>query len=1279
MNFIKRLFNRKQISEERQINETINHNTHNGNQSIIARNITGSTIMQYYEGNRTSERIIDERISKELECLRRSRFYSDFDTARETLIFANSLLDGGLSSGSSVVRCHSLAWCSRLLSITEVDKAQELLNHAKALGSCPEINVAEAFITSKKGDKHAALTALASENSPLSRSAAIMIVVQHDGALGAIVWFEHAGYTILDLNSDGKYHLMTLYLQTSQWEKIESCLDKITVDDQNNSPALNQILGICHLVGAIPAEFRTSVLNQVPFHAARFPLAADSKALTGRRIACQYFITATNIAHDLKCHRSEALFSEYALWLQLMDPSEAANGREKLEVRLREPFSRLRIIHLGIQFGIKLDLEMVEREIERHIILHGGLTHDTAVARFALAFTKNNPEDVANYIMRHLKELSQHIDGKYMQILQIEMLAEASLPDRAKESFERLLEEGLTQAEENRLRRVISEIEGINPIEALKEQFKKTDSIVDLQLLIDQLEKLGSYEELSMYSELLYTRTSALSDAERLATTLHKLKKSEKVVELIAANRELLSQSKILHMLFCWSLYSEGSLIEARSEMQNCDEEYDDPNYRLLRVSLGITVGDWNSLAAFVAKEYQKKEKRTAKELISAAQLAHNLGSPEAKELTFSAVEKGSDDADILVKAYFLATKAGWEDDENVANWLNSASGLSDINGPIQSYSLKEMVDMKPNWDRRESEVLQLYGRGDIPMFFAADFLNKTLVQTMLIPAHINLVERDPRRIVSIPAYSGNRRQRILQLDGTIAFDVSALLTLNFLSLLDKVFDLFDTIYLPHSTLQWLFEEKQKISFHQPSRVTAARQIQHMLATGVIEKHIPKTSPDSELAVQIGDELALFITEAKLDNDNSYVVRPYPVHRISSLMEEEADLTKYDHVLSSCNAIVQILRRMGQITAEEERKATNYLKFHEKPWPNQPQIKMGAKLYLDDLALTYFHQIGILEKLRAAGFKLFVSSRELIEANNLVSYSNISDKIITAIESIRSVVNSRIESGKIKICRISLDENNVISEHPTAEIFNLATSCHSIIIDDRFFNKNEYVANGIQQMTIYSTLDILDTLVSINLITDEERMEHRTLLRRAGYFSIPVTDLELSNHLKASSVLGDKVLESAELKAIRENILQVRMRTWLQLPSESLWLDDFLSVFTTVLKEVWCTEEELPNIRARSNWIINQIDLLGWAHTLESEPAENLIKTGRGEFIFKLLVPPLGASKELKIEYWDWVEEVVLIPIKDNFPDLFLWLLDRYSELIATISNMYAQGGLLDD
>lgn len=1227
--------------------------------------------------------LVDRKIKEEVDILRKSRFFEEYDRARSSVALGTKLLDGELSGGTDAVRGWALAWCARILSPTaELDEAEGYIKLSKRLTSCPEIDIADAFISSRKGDKGEALSSLARIDSPASRSAALMVVAHHEGAEGVVAWLKSAGIGASELDREGKLYLLAQQLQLAQWEAARDTLNVVSDQDVDEAPVLHHLLAITHLMGVVPTEFRSLVLNQLPFEAASFPLASDAAAMDNRQTAHRHFINAADAARQLDCPRAASLDDEYALWLELRDPEESHEGRKRLEAKLHNPKSALRLVPLGLQFGIKLNLAAVEQQIEQQIALHGEITQDAAIARFALAFTQETPEDVAYYITRHYDQLSKHLDTRAVRFLQIEMFARAGLPQSATECLQLLLEEGISEAEEKRLRLVIAETEGTDQVEAKRAQFMETNSLGDLTSLVDELESKGKWDSVCDYGEMLFRRTRSVRDAERFAIALGKTMEDERIVEFLEANPTLLAQSKNLQMLYCWSLFYEGKLLGVRSELAKLIDYQDDPNYRALQINLGIFLGDWNSLSAFVANECVEKDHRSAQELICAAQLALQLNSPNAKELLFAAADRGSDDAGILASAYFLASNAGWEDDAEATTWLHAAAELSGDDGPIQKVSLRDVLDLQPEWDRRESDVSQQLSRGDIPMFIAADVLNKSLLDLMLLPALANFSENDPRRRGAIPAYSGKRQPTVLETGEAVGIDATALLTLSHLNLLEKAFDAFDTVYVPHSTLAWLFQEKQKAAYHQPSRIRDAHRTRHLLATDVLQRLSPSSEPDSDLSAQIGDELALLISEAERvrgDEDTQHiVVRSSPVHRLGSLMEEEADLGPHAAVLSSCQSIVDKLRHMGHLAAEEYKRAHAYLQLHEKPWPHQPEIADGAILYLDDLALAYFLNLGMLERLHAAGFRSIVSPRSVLESNALISYETLSDKVNNAIERIRSTINSRIESGKVTVASrqsARTPDEQSLFEHPTVGAIALAEDCDAIIVDDRFVNQHAKINHGESQARVHSTLDLLDALVSSGSISPEERLEHRTLLRRCGYFFVSIDGDELEGHLSASEVRNDKVIEIAELKAIRENVLHARMTTWLQLPEESFWLDTTLKVLIRALRNLWKPDSDPSCVRARSDWILDQVDVRGWAHRFGSESGDNIVSAGRGVLILMMLAPLPETPQDVNDEYWSWIEVRVLTPIKEQYPDLFALILDWHKRKIAGIADTDLEEG----
>ena len=431
--------------------------------------------------------LVDEKINNEIDILRKSRRFGEFDSARPSLELAEKLVKGELSVGTDAVRRYALAWCARILSTQKLDKAEEYLKHAKELGTCEEIDIADAFISSQKGDRNAALSTLADIDSPMSRSAAFTIVTHHESERDAIDWLKTVGFNATSLDPEGKQLLMGCQLELADWEAAQKCLDVLTDEDLRDVPALYHLVAMTHLLSTVPAELHEVVLNQLLLDPSGFPLASDAAAIEARRVARQHFVNAVEVANQLSLPRAAAIDNEYALWLELRDPDESNKGRKRLESKLRDPESALHLVHLGLQFGIKLDLDAVEREIERQIALNGQITPDAAIARLALASTQNTPEDAANYIARHYDDLALHLEKKSILLCQIEMLLKAGQADKANGILDTLIKDGLSEVEEIRFRRIISEATGTDSVNILKAQFKETDSLQDLTILVDKL------------------------------------------------------------------------------------------------------------------------------------------------------------------------------------------------------------------------------------------------------------------------------------------------------------------------------------------------------------------------------------------------------------------------------------------------------------------------------------------------------------------------------------------------------------------------------------------------------------------------------------------------------------------------------------------------------------------------------------------------------------------------------------------------------------------------
>ena len=1223
--------------------------------------------------------ILGERILQKTLTLRQLRFYSTFDEVSFSVDFARELIEGELSIGPGTERAPALAWCARVLSNTDhLARARECLSLAKTLPACEEADIADAYLSAIEQDESTALNMLLSKDSSMYRSAAFGLVMRKEGTQGAIDWLKEAQIKVSDLDGDGKLRFLVSCLELDDLKAAKIHLHWITEQDLQETPCLFHMMAVTHLLCAVPREFHSIIAHQVPFGGGTFPLATDSDGMKERRLARRLFIRAWEVAKELGCPDEAARDEEYELWLDLMDLDEADGARQRLMQKLSdfESSDALLFVRLAAEFGISLDHDAIDREIKRQVALHNGITFVTAHARFGLALAQPSPVEAANYMSHHFEEFAEHIGAKVILSIQVELFSQAGQIDRARRTLEDLCsQENLSEVEERRLRALISGGQERDATHRYKRQFKDSDSIVDLRLLVHHLTTEKEWQDLAKFARLLFDRTQGLEDAECFAIALFNARQLCQLAEfLVSIDGAIRDRSRQLRLLLCWTLYYQGEIQEAREKLAALEPDWDDPAYRGLYESLGIISGDWNSLSTMIEKDLSDREKRSAQDLIRAAQLAAHLSLPNAKQLLLAAADRGEGDPQVLAAAYFLATMMGLEGEE-VSKWIEKAAATSGEHGPVKMMQLEKLLAAKSEWDEKGAEIVQLVDRGEIPLFVAGQSLNRSLFELMLFPALRNPQEKDPRLRGLVPAYRGRRGGAFKELGRSAGFDPTALLTLAYLDKLEEALDAFEEVYLAHSTLEWLFEERQRAVFHQPSRIRDANEVSRMLASGTLERLTGDAASDGDLSDQIGEELAQLLAEAEKegyeDGLQRLVVHPFPIHQVGSLLTEEVDLTAHAPILVSCGAVVDRLR--GELTAQASKRAKAYLQAKENPWPTEPTIADGAVLYMAWLPITYLQHLGILGEMVRAGFRIVVSPRVLSEAEHLVRYTEVSQTVVELIERLRSAVSDRIKTGRVRFCRSpDLEKGEPLveegdSSHPTECLLRFGDHCDALIFDDRFLNKHGQVGNAARSATIYTTLDLVDAL-RVGCANWSEKWECRTKLRRAGYFYIPVEIRELEHHLRSSPVSNGRVSETAELRAIRENILCVRMREVLQLPQEAQWLMDLMRTLTHVVKNLWKDDMDYTEARVRSDWIVDQMDLRGWAHCLGAEAGRDFVETGQGAYLLPVLIPPIPSTQEVRGEYWKWAEERILAPIKQQNPELFSWIVEFQRRTIAEVA-----------
>jgi len=1213
----------------------------------------------------------DHQIAVEVEAIRQGRFINGYPARQKAAQLAERIERTELAGGSNEIRAKGLAWCARLLCQSEtLDRASELLEKSKALAQTSEAAVAEAFIVANS-DKNAALALLSSINTPAARSAALRIVTNSELAAGAIAWVERAGLTLALLDSEGKFFHITNELFTERWQEAVNHASQITDADTTETPVLHHAIAMAWLVQAVPVELRSSVLPQIPFEVASFPLAADTEALTFRRRAIKAFQAVSAFALKAGVSAASNSASDFALWLKLRDPQIHEKAVEELRESMRDPEQSLRRLPLALQFGLKLDLAIIEKEIDRRVALSGGGTVDAAVARFALAFMQDNPKGTAEYIARHRGQLFAHLNKSSLQTIEVEMLARAGQIDTATERLTEAIADGLGDYEQQHLSRVISEAEGADPAAGRRRQYEETGRLNDLNNLVVLLEQQQSWQELLPFAERLFGLTHALEDAFRVARALNETERYDELLRFLQQNSALVKQAAGLKTMLAWSLYRHGRFHEASSLLRKLSATRDDANDRALRVNLAVASGKWDELVDFSTTEWNKRDERTAAELLTSAQIAQAVNGPHAKDLVRAAAEKAPTDTNILMGAYMQATSAGWEGESIAGGWLQRAAELSSDDGPLQQVTMRELFNRKPEWDRRTTSVWQHLNEGKVPMFGAAHLLDRSLIDFTLLQALANLPESDARRRGIIYAFSGARPADIsLPIVRAIALDLTAIFTLALLGQLPVVIGAYERVVISHSTLGWLFQERQRATFHQPSRIKEAHDLKRLVAEGRLKVLPSQPLSDLSLAKEVGLELAGLLSAAAKakasDGTARYVIRSAPVHRVGSLMEEEADLSAYSEYLRSCQVLVEKLRTRGILTLDEEQRAVAYLKLHELRWATEPEIMEGGEIYLDNLATTYLQNQGLLGKLTAAGLVAYVTEDEDKDANRLISYEDLSDQQLSLIELIRKTLADALEAGRVSAVKSPrIGDEKLLGTHPTFSVLGIEDAVDALVIDDRCVSQHPFMEVNNRRTPILTTLDLLDDLARKGAISEQSVYGHRTYLRRCGFLFIPVGERELVYELANAPLSDGEVVETAELRAIRESMLMARMRKILQIPTETPWLHGTTRSVVRTIRGLWKTGADLDEAAIRAEWLLGLLDVRGWAPSTVSGNERNFALFAHAAHLQSLMSPPNEVPDSVRDAYYDWIDRRLLQGLRDSEPEVFEWIVDRAREMIV--------------
>ena len=1225
------------------------------------------------------QKIIDAEVASRLERIRKCRLFAEFDAIKEARGLITSMKEGDLVLASEEQKGTAFAWCARILCGVAPEEAVEIMDRIE-LASDEAPDLARSLVKAASGSLEEAIDELCTIGTSVAFGAAYIWILKTKSLQEANEWLHKAGLSFKDLDSDAKFFFIRMSLEDGRWDAAFDAAKEVDDEDCERSPALNFAAADAFLMQTVPEELRTFALTQIiPFEAVTFPLRGDPIALEHRRRAICFYGRLYSVANAFELPGVAGLMDDKALWLRLLDLESGAEARKELEQSLGSPKTFIRRLGLGLQFGVEIDIAWAEQEVDRQTARSGSMSPDVASARFALALNLESPADVASYIDVHRQQLLKHLDWRGIYFVEIRMLAGSGQFAKAEERLNEATEKGLSEREITRVRHELAEVSGSDPIAERLAAYEEGESIVDLRILVMAYVEAEDWSNACVYGRKLLDASGDLADARQYVISSYNFEQHDEVLRVMETYPALWAKDNSLQILRVQILFEIGKLDEALAALRTVREYNDSSECRQLQINLAIASGDWESLQGFVEDEWNARSDRTDTDLLRAGQIARHIGAVRGKELVREAAARSIDDPEILAGCYQVASSTGWEGSTEVHSWIERAAQLSDGDGPVQMISIEDIFEWKPNWEQREAIAWKLLEKGDTPVFVAGESLNQSLLSLYLMPALNNLNEPDIRRKSMIYAFSGSRERTKVQ-PRVVAMDATALITTEFLDLLDVCIEEFESIVIPHCTLGWLLGEKARVLFHQPSRVVAARELRRMIAEGHLRAFEGSNVASERLVNEVGSPLATFIAEASnpehRDARQRLVVRGGPVYKANSLMQEEANLSDYEPYICSATAVVKMLSRKGFLTSRETKEACAALNVREVKWPSEPQIGDEAVLYLDDLAVSHLQHLNLLSKLHLAGITVFVSSREIEKTDALISYDETAGDVVEIVERLRLRVREGLGSGKVRLGKATRSDDDkgseYITSHPTIDILRLMADADVGVVDDRFVNQHTLMSLGTTNRPLLTTVDLLNVLAECGSISGERRRDALTRLRQANFVLTPLTAEELNTLIVNCAVSGETLEETAEIKAIREGIERVRMSNMLQLPKELTWLNGINQTCLICLKEQWKEGFNEATAVARSDWLLELSDLRAWTHRL-NENVEQLKERYRN-WIMLLMILPAIQQQQVKDAYWRWFDSRVLKPFQEEEPDTYQFLLESAKERVTRIVDSFEQG-----
>ncbi|TPN83201.1 hypothetical protein FJ987_17275 [Mesorhizobium sp. CU2] len=1221
------------------------------------------------------QRIADRELREELAKALRRRGFALSDTPEELASLAARAAGGDLASGSQLIKAEVFERAARANAVPETQLiAIEFRNRAAAADPSRDLLVVDALLKEANRDPNGALRHLKSRNDIEARSALFSVLMRHKGPQAALMWARTENLGAEDFTPPSALNLVLRMVESADYDAALAFVLQIPSAYFDEIAALLLLRAQLRLASILPQDQKAALFQGLPINPRQLQFASGPRADDIAKAALSDIQALLAQTKDLGVTYLDDYLMEFALWLRLEIVDEHASAREQLAVEIADPELTLRRVRLALAYDIPFDATALQRNLVQRKEI-GGWNADERFAAFLIAFQSGSPRNIAEFFEAHRDDLfaQSELAPVHLAAIEIEATARAGRIDDARGLLRQYEGTYLNDEQVKDLEEQIAAIERDDELDTHRRRYEVSGGLSELRVLVGGLRVRGDVALLATYSPALARATRTRGDFDTAIKSLYHAHRDADLIDLANDLPDLTKLDLEYESIRGWALYRLGRVVEARDIARKLFASRSDNNDRELAINTAIETGDWGYLQGILAHEVARVDALSANDCTRLARLGFEIGSPYVNQFRDAALLKAPDDPSVHLMAYMLATERGEEDHGSQAHeWFQKAVALSGPTGPVQAVSLRELIDHTSGWRERTEKVDRAFRHAEVPAFMAAQAVRRRLLDLTLGQASRNLDTQDSRLSFPVFAFSGAKPGVELNVGETAAFDITALITLEYLGLLDEALNHFGRVTISPRTLTLLFAERQFIRVQQPSRVAKARRIQALIAAGRLKVVVRRDSQRTAANKEIGEEMATLLDTAA--TDGGLVVRSAPVIKLGSYLDETADMSRYAAVLTDTHAVLALLSAEGKIEEGTRRSAEAYLNHVDKRWTAAPTINLSTRLYLDDLTVTYLDYLGLLDALTGFVGNVFIHEDVSDQIQQTLRYSEHTGELLGAIEHIRGALAAGIQSGRVVFSsrQSSAESADEKGEDPgdfspTLDLLSDLAGCDVAIVDDRSLNKlAKWSDKAGRTVPCANTLDILTALRKSGQIEETSYWAKRHKLRIGGFYAVALEADELIFWLEAAPRSNGTARETPELRAIRESVALPQINDAF-VAQEEHWLAGVRFAIYQAIRRTWMETKDYGVAEANANWLrsINP-DPRGWCVEFNNEATWAAAQQQAANQIAILMVFT-SAKKDRRRRYFEWLDANVIAPFRKTNPETWNAALDFLKSYVAQL------------